>query len=302
MNILQLIYALEIAKHKSISKAAEALYVSQPAVSHQIQNLEKELCVPLFKRTSHGVKLTDAGEIFCQKAADVIAPWNELQKTMTRYNKNSMESSAISLNIWLGTIVRSNNYFEQIVEFFDKRPGIDAHFLSDMGGTINSYEALSKKEIDIAIDRIPPAYMASDIENYYIADIFHEKAHVLIRRTHPLADRLSITAEDLIPYSPITFDRDSVLNNIQKDVYNKLGVRFQDDERCRDISEAMDLIRSGRRYGIGSPSIAQVNQILAVPFSPEFQIPFSFICLKENKNRAEFRMFLRHLRKLAEKE
>ena len=62
MNSLQITYFLETAKHLNFSKAGEALYVSQSAVSRQIQRLEDELGITLFIRSTHGIKLTDTGK------------------------------------------------------------------------------------------------------------------------------------------------------------------------------------------------------------------------------------------------
>ena len=73
MNILQVKYVLEIAKYQNISRAADALYVSQPALSLQIKKLEEELGFALFVRTPHGVRLSQNGEIFREKATAVMS-------------------------------------------------------------------------------------------------------------------------------------------------------------------------------------------------------------------------------------
>ena len=64
MTQLQIQYFLAVAQEMSFSKAAESLFVSQPAVSRQVAQLEQELGVPLFDRTRHGVVITDAGREF----------------------------------------------------------------------------------------------------------------------------------------------------------------------------------------------------------------------------------------------
>lgn len=69
MNIQQLTYIVEIANCKSISRAAEYLFVSQPALSQQIRNLEKELGYRVFHRTSKGLELTEKGNVFKIKSA-----------------------------------------------------------------------------------------------------------------------------------------------------------------------------------------------------------------------------------------
>lgn len=76
MNIQQLTYIVEIANCKSISRAAEYLFVSQPALSQQIRNLEKELGYRVFHRTSKGLELTEKGNVFYQKAQEMLKDWN----------------------------------------------------------------------------------------------------------------------------------------------------------------------------------------------------------------------------------
>ncbi len=73
MNLLQIDYFLALADHLSFSKAAEALFVSQPAVSMQISSLEKEWGVQFFFRKYRSVALTPAGEIMYQTLQSVAS-------------------------------------------------------------------------------------------------------------------------------------------------------------------------------------------------------------------------------------
>ena len=64
MTFTQLRCFIEVARQLNFARAAETLYISQPAVSRQIHALENELGVRLFDRTRHVVALTSAGESF----------------------------------------------------------------------------------------------------------------------------------------------------------------------------------------------------------------------------------------------
>ena len=64
MNTMQLSCFLEVAETLSFARAAEKLHVTQPAVTQQIQSLEAELNVKLFRRTTRTVELTQAGLVF----------------------------------------------------------------------------------------------------------------------------------------------------------------------------------------------------------------------------------------------
>ena len=57
-------YVIAIAEEKSLSKAAERLYLSQPALSQRLKKLEDELGTPLFVRGKDGLSITDAGRIY----------------------------------------------------------------------------------------------------------------------------------------------------------------------------------------------------------------------------------------------
>src|SRR5260221_3500772 len=63
---------IEVARTGNVSRAAEALYVTQPALTARIQALEKELGEALFVRTGRGVRLTDAGRVFLPNAERAV--------------------------------------------------------------------------------------------------------------------------------------------------------------------------------------------------------------------------------------
>ena len=79
MNILHLKYAVEIAKTKSISRAAENLYMGQPNLSRAIKELEDNLNITIFNRNSKGITITPEGEEFLQYARRIISQVEEVE-------------------------------------------------------------------------------------------------------------------------------------------------------------------------------------------------------------------------------
>src|SRR5487761_1612072 len=73
MELRQLRYVVAIASHRHFTRAAASVPVAQPALSHQVKLLELELGVELFERSRGGVRLTEAGEIFVQRARRALA-------------------------------------------------------------------------------------------------------------------------------------------------------------------------------------------------------------------------------------
>ena len=73
MNLMHLKYVVEIDKTRSISKAAENLYMGQPNLSRSIKELEQSLQITIFKRTPKGIEVTPDGEEFIQYAKKILA-------------------------------------------------------------------------------------------------------------------------------------------------------------------------------------------------------------------------------------
>ena len=73
MTSRELIYVKTIADEKSVTKAAQKLYLTQPSLSHCLNNIERQLGTQLFKRTSAGLILTYAGEKYYRMASEILA-------------------------------------------------------------------------------------------------------------------------------------------------------------------------------------------------------------------------------------
>src|SRR5919199_2150005 len=73
MEIGQLSAFTEVARRENLSRAAEALHVTQPALTARLQRLEGELGTPLFVRTGRGMRLTESGRAFLPHAQRALA-------------------------------------------------------------------------------------------------------------------------------------------------------------------------------------------------------------------------------------
>lgn len=97
MNTRQVEYVLAIAEEKSISKAAERLYISQSSLSQALIKLEKELGLPLFIRGKKELTLTDAGDIYIRGAKKVLDIRDETYAAMKKLS--SLETKTVSIGI-----------------------------------------------------------------------------------------------------------------------------------------------------------------------------------------------------------
>ncbi len=187
MNTKQIDYVLEIAKTKNFNRAAENLFISQPALTYQIKLVEDEIGFRLFERSVRGAVLTPAGEQFCTTLRNIKT---ELKRAI---EQGQNFSSRYQTNISIGLPMRSALYFlpKAITAFETKNKGISVtpHFLplSDPSSFLKGEEdILFSMEVDVK--RIP------DIE---IHNLFESKIYLITEKSDTLAQKEIIKIEDL---------------------------------------------------------------------------------------------------------
>ena len=84
MDILQMKYFLAVAREENISRAAEYLYITQPSLTRQIQNMEKEIGRPLFERGGRKMTLTETGMMLKKRAEEIVSLYEKTETELMR--------------------------------------------------------------------------------------------------------------------------------------------------------------------------------------------------------------------------
>ncbi len=138
-----------VAECGNFSKAAEKLYISQPAVTQSIKKLEEYLKGKLFFRTSKGVNLTDEGKKFYQYIKNSVDIMNNAENKFSQYI--NLEEGDIKIKT--GSALGNVGIYDAIIKFAKRYPKIRV-FVS--GGYVkDSIEALSKGEVDLVAVNLP---------------------------------------------------------------------------------------------------------------------------------------------------
>ena len=202
MNILHMKYAVEVANTRSISKAAENLYTSQPNLSRAIKALEGELKIKIFKRSSKGLEITIDGEEFLLYARNALAQIKKIESIYESRNERKLR---------LSVCVPRASYFSYAFTEFTKE--LDAESSAEIVyKETNSMRAILnvvKEEYDLAIVRYQ-----SSFEKYFTTlfdekklnyEILNEFSYVLaVSKNNPLSSKQEIFAEDLKGCTEIT--------------------------------------------------------------------------------------------------
>ena len=158
MNLNQIKYFLVAAQCLSFTKAANQLYITQPALSRQIQMMEEELGVILFLRTSRKMQLTPAGVILKERFKNIYDDYNvAVAKARSAYQGLSGE---LNVGILEGTFV--GDLFPNVLKYFsDHYPNVDVRISNYSFGHL--IDGVNSGELDVIIT------LKFDIEN--LADV-----------------------------------------------------------------------------------------------------------------------------------
>lgn len=185
MELYTMEYILALAEYKNFTLAAEACHIGQPALSQQIARAEKELGIPLFLRTTHGVSLTEAGEEFVRRAQEILQKSHALEAEMSSFA--GIQKGVLHLGII--TSLKCINYGEMISGFCSRYPHIFVNITQN--GTHALLDALQERRIDAALMNAPVHQLPKSIGFIKLGEDHYSAA---LPSDHPLAgkERISI--------------------------------------------------------------------------------------------------------------
>ena len=117
MELYQLRQLVAFAKYGTLSKAAEMVHTSQPALSRSMQNLEAELGVALFSRTKNHIALTEVGVLAAQHAHVVVSAHDDMIRAVREADRRLRSFSARSLRLRCGNWHRSHQKFLPVKQY-----------------------------------------------------------------------------------------------------------------------------------------------------------------------------------------
>ena len=190
MELRTLRYFLAAAQEGNITRAADVLHVTQPTLSRQMMDLEKELGTTLMLRGKNGLTLTDDGMLFRQRAEEIVELANRLEQTFAE--KNTEVSGMISIGA--PETVGSRLFAKIIKGFSEKYPLVQFTLYNETADNIK--DRLDKGLVDVGLLLEP-----IDMEKYDFVRLSQKDTWgVLLRDDHPLAGRNSISSDEIVEY------------------------------------------------------------------------------------------------------
>lgn len=250
MELTSLRYFICVAHHLNFSQAAKQLYISQPALSYHISNLEKELGTKLFLRKKNGLCLTEAGEILL---AEAEAACKHIDHAYHRIS-SLIPSSEMALRMGFLDMLITPCYNKFLPGFLRKYPDIncsmersDENMLLDGIGQEQKYDFIFIRKF-IADQQKAKEHLSSRL-------ILRDSFSVAVAENHPIADQEVISDISLLrgyPLLSVSRGRKGQSFDYRKNIYGCLlgrpsGLNIHD---ARSMDDLLGMVAAGAGIAI----------------------------------------------------
>ena len=244
-----------IAAEGSFKRAADSLYVSQPAVSLQVQNLEKQLSVPLFDRGGRRAQLTEAGHLLLAYGEKVLSLCQETCRAIEDLQNLQGGTLIVGASQTTGTYLLPR----MIGMFRHKYPDVSVQL--QVHSTRRTSWSVANGQVDLAI--IGGEVSAELQETLEIKSYAEDELALILPVFHPLAKVDKIQKEDLYKLQFITLDSQSTIRKVIDQVLTRWGIdtkRLKIEMELNSIEAIKNAVQSG--LGAAFVSIAAIEKEL----------------------------------------
>lgn len=227
MNLTHLRYMVEVERLGSITKAAAALYMGQPNLSKAIKEMEREVGIPIFKRSAKGVVPTEKGKEFLQYAKAILVQMDKMESL----NKEDPESY-VDFQLLLPRASYITYAFTEFLNKVDRTERMEIKFKET--NSMDAINAVVECEYNMGIIRYPLNYegfFMSMIEekNLMAKEIWTYDYVILMSERNPLARAVNITENMLENYIEILHG-DNIVPNISA-AFQKRDTQLKSSKR-----------------------------------------------------------------------
>lgn len=244
-----------IAAEGSFKRAADSLYVSQPAVSLQVQNLERQLDVPLFDRGGRRAQLTEAGHLLLNYGDKILSLCQETCRAIEDLQNLRGGTLIIGASQTTGTYMLPR----MIGLFREKYPDVSVQL--HVHSTRRTAWSVVNGQIDLAIvgGEIAPELMSA----LEIVPYAEDELALIVPTSHEFSQQETILKEDLYSLKFISLDSQSTIRKVIDQVLTRCGIdttHLQLEMELSSIEAIKNAVQSG--LGVAFVSISAIEKEL----------------------------------------
>lgn len=263
MKLTQLEYFCQVYRLGSVSRAAEALNMTQPSISAAIRELETEFGMTLFAREGRGIRPTGQGDIFYEHAQSLLTHAGSFSRTMAGLSRQ--EEIRLGVPPMIGSLVLPTLYGE----YQASRQGCALKIVEGGRGTL--MEMLENHRIDLAL--LPHDGRLSRFETEAIGTM---ETMCCVSGVHPLRKRRSLSVQDLAQ-EPLVLFSDSFFQTEQiLERFRSAGLEPNVLLQSNQLSTISQMVARNIAVGFVFNSVAEgIPDVVPIPLSPKMNFHVS---------------------------
>ena len=258
MNISQIRYVLETAGSSSIREASMKLFISQPALSASIRELEEELGILIFERTNKGISLTDEGREFITYAKKVMGQYAILEDRYLSRDSDK-ERFSVSTQHYNFTI----RAFTSVIRRFDPEKFVFSIHETKTRDVLEDVRSLKSEVGIVSFSGSNEGVIKKIIREYGLefSPLMRKETYIYVWKDHEFAGRSEIALEELSGYPCISFDQsDDTQFYLSEEAMADYD--FQKMIKSDDRATTMELMAELHGYSIGCGMLSGEDAIL----------------------------------------
>lgn len=261
---------LAVAERLHFGRAAQALYITQPALSRQIRQLERDVGAELFERDSRHVTLTPAGEVLAREGARLLAASDAL---LLRAQRAAASELQIQIGFMLGIDI------DGVIEVFSSRhPEVEVRLKRLRWW--NHGQAIADGTVDVGFVRLPVPS-----EGLRVLPLYREAICVSLPGGHPLASRAVVALADLADEPMLRYaDATPAWDAFWTADPRPDGTEAQRGPQVHDMEEIIEYVRGRRGLAFLPAPIAAAFAGRGVVFVPISDIPPGQVALASSNH------------------
>jgi len=270
LNPDQLLSFVALVQSGSVSKAATARHLTQPAISNQLKRLQDSIGMPLYRRQGRGVKLTATGEAFYQHALRVQQSLyqTELFAEGLRGLTTGRVQLAASQTI-AGSLLPA-----ALVQFRKKYPQIE--LFVDSGNSQQVFEHMKSHDLGLVESLLPTTVP----DCCRVELLGHDRIVVVMRPDHPLADHHAVTLHALLQHPLIWREPGSGTREVLEQALILETGKTPEVHLCvGGVSAVLEAVRQGLGIGVVSQYCLPTGESILITraLQPELDRPMSLL-------------------------
>lgn len=300
MNITQLKYVLEIARSASMREAASRLYVSQPALSASIRELEEELGILIFERTNKGISLTKAGREFLVYAKKAVSQYKILED---RYLSKDTDKEHFSVS------TQHYNFaikaFTEVIKQLQPEKYVFSIHETKTKEVLEDVRSLKSEIGIVSYSGSTEAVISKLFREYQLefTPLMKRETYIYVWENHKLADREEVSIEEMREYPCVSFDQEEE-GTFYLTEEAMADYSFEKMIKSDDRATSMELIHELGGYSIGSGMLSQEGAILrglkSVKLKEEDPLVIGYIIRKGSVLSVYGQLYIKELLKYKE--